>query len=32
MNGLADLEIREVYNATIAAYTGGSMGATEILE
>jgi len=29
---LAALEIREVYDATIAAYTGGSMGMTEILE
>jgi len=29
---LADLEIKEVYDATIATYSGGSMGATIILE
>jgi hypothetical protein len=29
---LAALEIREVYDATLAAYTGGSMGITKILE
>jgi len=29
---LAALEIRDVYDATLAAYTGGSMGITKILE
>jgi hypothetical protein len=29
---LADLEIKEVYDATMASYTGGSMGLTRILE
>jgi hypothetical protein len=32
VNRLAALEIREVYDATMASYTGGSMGVTEILE
>ncbi len=29
---LADLEIKEVYDATVVSQTGGSMGATRILE
>jgi len=29
---LADLEIKEVYDATIAGYTGGTMGSVKMLE
>jgi hypothetical protein len=32
VNKLAALEIREVYDATMTAFSGGSMGVTEILE